>query len=60
MGNWNISIQGVGAHHNPSNPKDADKMARRFVKELKEAGHTVEHAEITYGGKEAVDDGRDA
>lgn len=58
MGNWNISIRGVGAHHNwqdaegnpGGNPKDADRMARRFVRELKEAGHSITGAEITHGG----------
>lgn len=60
MGNWNISIRGVGAHHNAENPKDADRMARRFVRELREAGHFVLGAEITHGGAEkllAVPDG---
>lgn len=54
--NWNISIQGVGAHHNDNLPLDADKLARKFVQELKEAGHEIEHAEFTYGGKDAVDE----
>lgn len=58
MGNWNISIRGVGPHHNHNdadgrpkgNPTDADRMARRFVRELEEAGHHVTGAEITHGG----------
>lgn len=56
MGNWHISVQGTGAHHNKDYPKDANKMARQFVKDLKEAGHSVEHAEFTHGAKEAIDD----
>jgi hypothetical protein len=52
MGNWNINIQGIGAHHNLSNPKDAEKMAAKFVLELKDAGHSIEHCDFTYGGKE--------
>jgi hypothetical protein len=51
MGNWNINIQGIGCHHNANNPKNADQMARRFVEELIEAGHTVEVANFTAGGK---------
>lgn len=55
MGNWNINIQGVGAHHNADNySNDADKMAARFVEELKRAGHTVEAATFTHGGKEEL------
>lgn len=54
MGDWHISIQGTGAHHNPDYPKDANKMARKFVEDLKEAGHTVHHAEFTHGGKEEL------
>jgi len=52
MGNWNINIQGVGCHHNERSPTDAQRMAARFVEELKAAGHTIEHAEFTSGGKE--------
>jgi D-Tyr-tRNAtyr deacylase len=51
MGNWNINIQGVGSHHNTDNPTDANKMAEKFVKELKDAGHHVETATFTFGAK---------
>lgn len=54
MGNWNISIRGVGSHHNIDNKTDADRMARRFVRELVEAGHNVTGAEITHGGCEVL------
>lgn len=54
MGNWNINIQGIGAHHNDDYPKDANKMAKDFVQSLLIAGHTVENAEFTYGGKEEL------
>lgn len=53
MGNWNISIQGIGAHHNKDNDHDADKMAKKFVDELKKY-HNVEAATFTYGGKEEL------
>lgn len=54
MGNWNINIQGIGAHHNtnPEYPKDANKMAAAFVQQLRDAGHVVESASFTHGGKE--------
>ena len=52
MGNWNINVQGIGCHHNQDNPTDAEKMALKFVKDLKAAGHTVEAATFTHGGKE--------
>jgi hypothetical protein len=52
MGNWNITILGTGAHHNDYNVFDANKMADRFVQELKDAGHTVESATFTYGGRD--------
>lgn len=55
MGNFSIHIQGVGAHHNPGdNPQDADRMAAEFAERLKSAGHHVEHASITFGGKQEL------
>ena len=55
MGNWNINIQGVGPHHNPNEyPQDANRMAAAFVKALKEAGHQIEKATFTHGGKEEL------
>jgi hypothetical protein len=53
MGNFHISVQGVGCHHNKIE-KDADAMAKKFVKELLEAGHAVMTATITYGGAEDI------
>lgn len=51
MGCWNISIQGIGSHHNTNNPSDADKLAESFVSNLRASGHTIEAASFTYGGK---------
>ena len=51
MGNWNINIQGIGCHHNENLPEDAQRMAAAFVEQLKKAGHTVESATFTSGGK---------
>lgn len=52
MGNWHISIRGVGVHHNKGLPADANRMAGKFVEELKKAGHSVSSASITYGAEE--------
>lgn len=60
MGNWNITIQGTGAHHNDSNPlaqdtiRDAEKLAAEFVEKLKAVGQKVESATFTYGGREEL------
>lgn len=52
MGNWHMSIQGIGSHHNPSYDRDADKLMRKFVDELRAAGHTVDYATFTFGGRQ--------
>jgi hypothetical protein len=54
MGQWNITIRGTGAHHNADYPKDANKMAAKFVQDLKDAGHIVDEASITYGGADVL------
>jgi hypothetical protein len=56
MGNWAINIQGVGCHHNSDLSEDANRMARRFVKKLKAAGHHIERADFTHGAKEDLGD----
>jgi hypothetical protein len=48
MGNWHISIRGIGSHHNGKD-EDADRIAKRVVNELRAAGHTVDDASFTYG-----------
>lgn len=50
MGNWHISIEGMGSHHN-KDVNDADQLAAAFVKELQAAGQKVERAVITVGSK---------
>ncbi len=50
MGNWAIIIEGTGAHDNPNYPNDADKLAKKFVRQLCEAGHTLMHAAFVAGG----------
>jgi hypothetical protein len=53
MGQWNMSIQGSGFHHNNSET-DADLMAAKFVQALKAAGHSIRVATITCGSMEEV------
>lgn len=55
MGNWAIVVQGTGGHHNRNYPKDANRMAAAFVQDLKDAGHTVESATFTHGGRDYID-----
>ncbi len=54
MGNWNITIEGVGPHgnhlaHNGA-PFDAEAHAARAVRDLVESGHNVTHAMVHAGG----------
>lgn len=51
MGSWHIAVQGVGAHNNKDYPQDADRMTEEFVQKLVDAGHQVESATFTHGGK---------
>lgn len=51
MGNWVINIEGTGQHHNNQHPKDADVLAIEIVKILRAAGHNVEYATFTSGGR---------
>lgn len=56
MGNWNISIRGVGAHHNKKSAQDANRMAAEFVRALEDAGHSVIDASFTHGGADDLCD----
>ena len=56
MGNWNITVRGVGVHHNKALKEDANRMAAKFIKDLKAAGHTVVAASITHGGEDDLSD----
>lgn len=57
MGNWNITIRGVGFHHNgKSIPEDANRLAAKFVRELKEAGHQIDEASFTCGSADDIKD----
>ena len=51
MGNWAITIEGLGCHHNgPEAAADADKMAKAFTKQLLDAGHSICDARFTVRG----------
>lgn len=54
MGNWNITIEGVGPHGNHLThggaPFDAEAAAARAVRDLVEHGHNVTHAMVHAGG----------
>lgn len=56
MGNWNITIRGIGPHHNEDSPEDANRMASAFVRQLKNAGHIIVSASITHGGEDDIHD----
>jgi hypothetical protein len=54
LGNFHISIDGVGTHGQPLNQRDAANMARHFVQDLLNAGHSITQASVTHGGKDDV------
>lgn len=58
MGCWNITIQGTGAHHNKLYKDDANRMAAKFVQELRDAGHNVRFAAFTYSSEDGIDAGQ--
>jgi len=49
MGDWVITIRGIGAHHNGKD-YDADKIAQDFVHELKRQGHDRVEGTFNFGG----------
>jgi hypothetical protein len=55
MGDWAIVVHGTGAHHNKDYPIDADRMAQEFVDKLIAAGHQVQLATFTSGGRTVLD-----
>lgn len=56
MGQWNMTIRGMGAHHNKRYPQDANRMLAEFVQKLKKAGHNITAASITHGAEDDVTD----
>lgn len=56
MGNWKITIEGVGPHHNGDNPKDADRLAAGLVRDLKAHGQTILNATFFTGQRDDYTD----
>lgn len=56
MGNWNITIRGIGPHHNAGD-SDADVQARALVAMLVKTGHQIHGASFTYGAAEDLVEG---
>lgn len=52
MGNWNITIQGTGSHHNGRPEIDANAVAKEMVQKLIAQGHLIHSASFTYGSEE--------
>lgn len=53
MGSWTLVVHGHGVHHNGKS-EDAEVLAVKVKALFEEAGHTVERADITIGGRERV------
>jgi hypothetical protein len=58
MGNWNISIRGVGAHHNGIK-EDVEQLTQKFVEDLKTAGHFIVGASVTTGSETLISPSKD-
>jgi hypothetical protein len=62
VGDWNITVQGTGCHHNFArddewrDQNDADRAFERFVQELRSAGHRVHSATFTHGARQEAKD----
>jgi len=54
MGQWHISIEGTGQHHNYDGA-DANVMTYHFVAALRRAGHSINKVSFTYGASDPVD-----
>lgn len=49
MGNWNMTIQGVGPHGNGIEA-DIEQIFKRVLEEVKANGHIILHSSVTAGG----------
>lgn len=54
MGNWILTIRGVGPHNN-GKPADIERQAAQFVEQLK-GSHTIVAASVTIGGEMNFED----
>jgi len=50
MGDWSVTIRGVGPHHNQQ-PTDVEQIAAKAIVQLKEAGHNVVSATVITGSE---------
>lgn len=46
--NWTITIRGIGPAGSEANPLGAIEAGRKYVAELKAAGHQLVEAEVAY------------
>lgn len=53
MGNYSITIEGVGSHDNGKS-YDAEQMATDLVEKLRAAGHTITHTSFVCGTNRAL------
>lgn len=53
MGNWNLTIRGVGPHDN-NQSYDIERQAAVFVESLKQS-HTIQSAVVTIGGEKDLE-----
>ncbi len=54
MGNWQISIEGLGPVGNLEIPTDATELLKRFVVEAEKAGQKINRAVIYYSSIKEV------
>lgn len=57
MGSWAIHILGHGIHDNKDAPGDADAMLKKFIAEMKSAGHVIHSVHFTSGAGKKLEDG---
>ena len=56
MGNYEITIRGIGPHHNRQSTIDADRIARAAVQELQGACHVLSAATCHVEGRAVPED----
>lgn len=56
MGNWAITVTGIGPHHNQNYENDVNRLAAGFVRLLRRAGQNVTGATLTFGAAQDLQD----
>lgn len=54
MGQWTIVIHGTGQHHNGGDDKDANRMLKDFVTNLRNSGQMIDDARFTHSAREKI------